>query len=285
MKKLLFLPLFICCLAHGQKIDKDLWSLVEAEKAFSKMAGEKNTRDAFVYFFAPNSVLVEGGKEVNGAEFIKQWKVDSSYIVWEPNFADISSSKDFGYTTGPAKFYKTKFDSVLLGTNYYASMWEKQPNGEWKVIFDLGSAISEDVPPSLTFSINPLSYKTNKISKEQALNDVLKIDKEYVAKLNAKNVTVESSYFSEEGRVHRPRIIPVKVLAAINAYTEPPGRTYIFGHLNGRVANSGDLAFTYGTLAVTIPVPNASPRNVNARYFRVWKKEGNTWKIVLDVNG
>lgn len=241
-------------------------------------------REAFVAFFAPNSADIEDGKEVNGLEHAKKMQVNTSYIVWEPNFADISSSKDFGYTTGPVRFYKSKGDSVPQGAIYYSTMWEKQPTGEWKVIFDLGSAKAEDVPPALTFTQQPLAKKAGAISKETALNDVLKLDKEYITKLNAKNGTVEASYFSDEGRVHRPRILPVKGKDAIAAYTDPKERVYVYNQLNGRVANSGDMAFTFGTIDVTIN-PNANPQQAHARYFRVWKKEGNNWKIVLDVLG
>ena len=284
MKKILILIVFISEFVYSQEKDKALLSLVNAERSFSKMSAETNLRTAFLYFFAPNSIANEGGKEVNGVEHSKKMKVDSSLVTWQPNFADIAVSKDFGYTTGPVTFYRTRMDTVPQGAIYYSTMWERQPGGDWKVIFDLGSAMAEPVPPALSFTKKPLALRVEMVSKKDAIADVLLLDREYIARLNAKNATVESSYFSDEGRVHRPGIFPLRGSAAIASYADTKDRVYVYTHLNGNAANSGDLAFTYGTVDITIN-SNANPQKSGARYFRVWKKEAGGRKIVLDVLG
>jgi ketosteroid isomerase-like protein len=284
MNKMFFLLLFTSLFANAQKDDRNLRSLIDAEKAFSKMSVDKNLREAFIYFFAPNSVSIVDGKEVNGLEEAKKMKVDSSLVVWEPVVADISSLKDFGYTTGPVKFYRSHSDTVPAGSIYYSTVWEKQPSGEWKVIFDLGSAKGETVMPAFEYSKKPLPLSAGLPYIEDRANEVLKIDREYTAALNAKNITVVPSYFSDEGRVHRPRIFPVKGKEAIEAFSDPKDRRYTYKHLNYRIAKSGDMAFTYGTVDVIIN-PGTDQKTAQGRYFRVWKRESGGWKIVLDVLG
>jgi ketosteroid isomerase-like protein len=284
MNKFFFLLLFTSLYASAQKDEKDLRSLIDAEKAFSKMSVDKNLREAFIYFFAPNSVSIVDGKEANGLEEAKKMKADSSLVVWEPVVADISSSKDFGYTTGPVKFYRSHSDTVPAGSIYYSTVWEKQPSGEWKVIFDLGSAKGEAAMPAFEYSKKPLPVSGQLLNKEVRANELLKSDKEYTAALNAKNITVVPSFFSDEGRVHRPRIFPVKGKAAIETFSDPKDRKYTYNHLNYRIARSGDMAFTFGTVDVIIN-PGPDQKTAQGRYFRVWKRESEGWKIVLDVLG
>jgi ketosteroid isomerase-like protein len=283
MKYLVLFFLLVSLQVRAQQ-DKDLRSLIEAERAFSQMSVERNTRDAFIYFFAPNSILIEEGKEVNGLEASKNRPADSTMLKWYPVYADIAGSKDFGWTTGPYQFFKNRQDTTPAGSGYYSSVWEKQPDGGWKVLFDLGSSVAEPQVPSLTTSSKPLMNQKNNLSQAAALSHVLEMDKKYIEDLNTKNTTFDKAFYSEEGRIHRPRTLPVIGTSAITGFKDPQEMVYSFKQLGGRSAKSGDMAFTYGLVDVLIN-RHGKNQNVNVRYFRIWKKEDGTWKIVLDIIG
>ena len=59
-------------------------------------------------------------------------------LIWEPTFAAIARSADFGYTTGPAKWRANKKDEKFLGYGQFVSIWKKQKDGSWKVALDCG---------------------------------------------------------------------------------------------------------------------------------------------------
>ena len=64
-------------------------------------------------------------------------------------------------------------------------------------------------------------------------------------------------------------------------FKETPIDSIQFRQLNGRIANSADMAFTYGLVEIS----GAAAKKTNLRYFRIWKKVNNEWKIVFDLLG
>jgi len=68
----LLLVLCVAVVAHGQSALQDM---VKTEQAFSKMAEEKNTRDAFLAFIADDGLLFRPGA-VNG----KKWMLEAMLV-------------------------------------------------------------------------------------------------------------------------------------------------------------------------------------------------------------
>src|SRR5205823_14387751 len=81
-------------------------SLIAAEKAYAKLAGEKGFREASLSVFADDAVIFTPNA-VNGKKFWRETKDDPA-ITWRPTFASISRSGDLGYTTGPSEFWKSR---------------------------------------------------------------------------------------------------------------------------------------------------------------------------------
>jgi hypothetical protein len=87
-----------------------LQEMVKTEQAFSKMAAEKNARDAFMMFIADDGLMFRPGA-VNG----KKWMLENplppsdkkSLLAWQPSYAGMAASGDLGFTTGPWEFKTT----------------------------------------------------------------------------------------------------------------------------------------------------------------------------------
>jgi len=101
MKKAILLILLLTVVAHAQSA---LHDMVKTEQAFSKMAEEKNIRDAFLAFIADDGLLFRPGA-VNGKQWMQEHPVPPSdknpLLAWQPAFAGMSVSGDLGFTTGP----------------------------------------------------------------------------------------------------------------------------------------------------------------------------------------
>lgn len=266
----------------SQHFSPALQSLINAEKAFASRSKETNTRRAFLDFLAPDAILLDGGKEVNGIQLWTTRPESSSLLFWEPVYADIASSNDFGWTTGPYWLYKTRSDTVAAFKGYYSTVWGKQPDGTWKVLFDLGGGIPDN--KKLRLSTSATKTKSSKaIDAQIELKNLLELDGEYSGKLSASGTSFDINFFSVEGRVHRAGRVPAVGLTDIKQIDERD-RKYEFTPIHGRIASSGDMAYTYGRGKVAIGGSN--PRVVEFSSFRIWKKEdGQQWKIVLDVLG
>lgn len=270
--------------AGAQKFPKPLQSVVDAERAFAQTSKETNTVNAFVSHLSPTATFLIQGEEVNGRESWKSRQPDNSLLYWYPVYADISSSEDFGYTTGPYSYYSDRKDTVPAFRGYYSTIWGKEDNGEWKVLFDLGGGVSTEDSLPLSASQIKLKLPKKKLNKEKALEDLLTADKNYVETLRAKGSSFDPLLFSEEGRIHRPRQLPVLGLGKIKLFKEE-NQKFDQTALNGKIASSGDMGYTYGKTKVIIN-KEGTERVLDLSYFRIWKKEdGIHWKIVLDVIG
>ena len=111
--------------------------MVESEKKFYRTAEESGTRAAFLTFLADDAIVFRPGP-VNGKEVWEKRAETGLDLIWEPTFAAIARSADFGYTTGPAKWRANKTEEKFLGHGQFISIWKKQKDGSWKVALDCG---------------------------------------------------------------------------------------------------------------------------------------------------
>src|ERR1700712_3967859 len=116
--------------------------VVKAERAFAQTAIDKNMQDAFLANMNDLSVVDLNGKFVKGIPlYQKQQKDTSGKLYWSPAFAAIAASGDFGYTTGPWR-YNAGGKDVAFGN--YATVWQKQIDGQWKFLIDLGNSFEQE---------------------------------------------------------------------------------------------------------------------------------------------
>ena len=145
-RSFLIFMLLVPVIVAGQKISDQLQSLAQAERDFAALCKAEGFKKSFSEFFDPTVVYFSGGNQVVFHDFIANEpdpkpEEDNGYMFWQPIYADISAANDFGYTTGPVYFYKSKKDEKPQGHMYYSSVWTKNAKGQWKVIMDLGVPI------------------------------------------------------------------------------------------------------------------------------------------------
>ena len=117
--------------------------LLEVDAAFSALSVKRGTGPAFERFAAPNGIAVGGtfifGPEAIGVAFASE---PGDSVSWVPRFADIAESGDLGFTIGDATF-------ALVATTFYTkylTVWQKQDNGSWRFVADLGNSRPAPAP-------------------------------------------------------------------------------------------------------------------------------------------
>ena len=113
-------------------------SMVQAEKNFANTALVASTKEAFVKFIDTAGIVFEKGNPVNGFELYTKSERRPGILTWEPEYAEISSSNDFGYTTGPWKYYANTLKDDPLAKGHFITVWHLNNNGEWKFLIDFG---------------------------------------------------------------------------------------------------------------------------------------------------
>jgi ketosteroid isomerase-like protein len=93
--------------------------------------------DAFVSFLSPEAVFFGGDGEIRGREAIAAaWKPlfegPDAPFSWRPDSATVLDSGSLGLTSGPV----LGSDGGRIGT--FNSVWRRETDGSWKVVFDRG---------------------------------------------------------------------------------------------------------------------------------------------------
>jgi ketosteroid isomerase-like protein len=292
MRTLLFILLiaFVLALAGivlGQSGGRTLQSLIESERAFSRLSEEKGIKEAFLTYLADDSIVFLP-KPVPGRKAYEAGPDDSPVLLtWEPAYAEIALDGDLGFTTGPYQVRdKSKpGDSARFG--HYVSLWQKQPGGFWKVVLDAG--IRHPQP-----GFKPMEVMTRKetgrpkrlvkVDKFGELNNLLQVEANFSAKAAAEGVLAAYIAFANDDiRIYRDGSLPEAGIKAVRqATTKSPGQL-TWEPMDGDVSRWGTLGFIFGT-ASTRRGGAKDAATASASYLRIWRKTPDgQWKIALDL--
>jgi ketosteroid isomerase-like protein len=294
MRTVLLSILVICGLiaaavAQNKSQANDLKSMVETERAFSRMSEERGTREAFAEFIAADGILFRPGPVVG-----KKWMPEHplppattrQWLSWQPIFAAVSRAGDLGYTTGPWQFKRDIKDAKPVAFGNFMTVWKKQANGSWKFVLDLGISNPEPPSPATTWQVPEGSQNTGQsklVNQEAERSILLIVDREFsnTSALRGGAAALRS-YAASDVRLFRNDKFPfVGKLAAADALVPLKGE-WTWTPSFADVSTSGDLGYSYGSYEVR-EKGGARAVSEKGNYARVWKKEGSTWKLVIDV--
>ncbi|MGH9702005.1 MAG: YybH family protein [Candidatus Acidiferrales bacterium] len=126
------------------KSSKGTDALLKADSDFASATAEKGL-EGFGSFLAddaatlrPNQPVISGKDSVVAA-WVQLLNNHTLSITWKPMTASISASGDLGFTVGSYEITKTDDKGKqVVATGKYVTIWRKQPDGSWKVVFDTG---------------------------------------------------------------------------------------------------------------------------------------------------
>jgi len=114
----------------------DFDDMVNAEKAFAADASARSTRAAFLTALADDGRLFAPGP-TNGKHLWEARAENQNRLEWTPAVAEIASSGDLGYTSGPWRLTNAGDDKPSAFGHFF-TVWKKQADGKWKVLVDHG---------------------------------------------------------------------------------------------------------------------------------------------------
>lgn len=123
-------------------------TLRQLEADFMQAAAERGA-DGYMSYYAEDAIEVPNGHDAihgkaNIAKTMGFLNDKNNQLTWTPVDAGISISGDLGWTSGTYEFRsKDKDGKVKVEQGKYTSIWKKQPDGNWKVVLDMGNASGE----------------------------------------------------------------------------------------------------------------------------------------------
>ena len=123
-------------------------TLHQLEADFMKAAAERGA-EGYMSYYADDAVEVPNGAEAihgkaNIAKTMSFLNDKNNQLTWTPVDAGISISGDLGWTSGTYEFRsKDRDGKVKVEYGKYTSIWKKQPDGNWKIVLDMGNVSAQ----------------------------------------------------------------------------------------------------------------------------------------------
>jgi ketosteroid isomerase-like protein len=121
--------------------------ILKADADFAQSVAERS-RERFLSFIADVTTFNGGTPaELHGREAVmKEWAdffdPNGPALWWIPTRGEVVGAGDLGYTTGRSVLRVKGTDgAVTERSGEYLTVWRRQRDGAWKVIFDTGSTL------------------------------------------------------------------------------------------------------------------------------------------------
>jgi len=139
---LLSLALFACKNKRStQDAVDDKLTMMDADRAFSRLSEEKGMKSAFLDYIDSNGVLLRPNHlpllGADAIDYLIQQNDSSFTLKWEPKNGAVAASGELGYTYGLYVLRPSTKDTLIYGN--YVSIWKKQKDGKWKFVLDSGN--------------------------------------------------------------------------------------------------------------------------------------------------
>ena len=254
-------------------------AMVESERKFYQTGQEKGTRAAFLAFLADDGVVFRPGP-VNGKEVWGKRPENGFDLIWEPTFAAIARSADFGYTTGPAKWRASKKEEKFLGYGQFISIWKKQKDGSWKVALDCGIENPEPAskPESLRLVVPEEGQEVKILESRGKTLPLPEAHQKFVDAAKANSADATLGVAADEIRVYREGSFPAVGKDAAGALLSAKAGKMSFEQLGGDMSRSADLAHSYGKYSLS-----RDGKTEAGHFFQIWQTDATgMWKLVVD---
>jgi ketosteroid isomerase-like protein len=251
---------------------KGIDNLIQAEKNFAAYSVAHSTKEAFLKVMDSSSVMFENGKPVKGIEFWNKREKNTSMLNWRPQYAEISASEDFGYTTGPWTFQNSVNDPVSA-RGQYITVWHLDKNGEWKFLVDFGiNNKSADSTVELRIIDVPKQAGNEKVIPHIA--PLVAAENNFNKLFAQKKSKAYKTWLSKESILNRNGFLPAVISTNRLILIDSTPMAIKYSMNDWGISPVPDMGYTYGTTII-----NGKTEN----YLRIWRREKTGWKIAVEV--
>lgn len=118
--------------------------VLKTEIAFAKTMADRDL-EAFLTFVAAEAVFFGSDRALRGIEAVKSawgpfFQGAAAPFSWEPEFVEVLDSGKLAFSSGPVRDPQGR----RVGT--FNSVWRRDANGRWKVVFDKGCPACDAAP-------------------------------------------------------------------------------------------------------------------------------------------
>ena len=269
MKKKFF---FIAIVLLSTRIfgQRSIDSLIQAEKNFANTSLVVSTNEAFIKFIDTAGIVFDKGKPVNGLHLYSNSQRRPGILTWEPEYAEIASSNDFGYTTGPWKFYQNSPKDNPVAEGYFVTVWHLTDHNQWKFLIDFGITCAKK---NKKVTVKKRSAGNLKLEQEnpQSLNQA---EEKFIQAYTSQGAKAYDSFLSSQSRINYAGFLPATNSGERKILLDSLPSNIHYTILGSGMSPRKDLGYVYGSAVIN---------DKQDGYLRIWRKEENGWKIAVEV--
>lgn len=236
-------------------------ALAAEESRFAAHSVAHGMRDAFVEFFAGDSVLLRPDP-VNGREYMKAQKNPPIVLDWKSRLVVVSGSGELGLSTGPWKSTSKANPTEPASFGQFFSIWQKQKDGAWKVLMDHGISHGNSEAPAQQLRSIDLP-DTGKGSRRGVTDDP---ERQFIAAATRDTADAYRQFSGNHTRLLREQRAPIDGAAAIATYLKSQTGQWTWRPGRQAASTAGDFSYTLGTWTHRSPAGLQS----QGHYIRVW---------------
>ncbi|GET24671.1 DUF4440 domain-containing protein [Prolixibacter sp. NT017] len=149
MKKLIVVFLtslfFFSSCKTGKETRMNQWKeeIRETEQTFAEMARKEGIPKAFLTYADDNAVILRNKQLIKWKQAIQDFysrqitPKEQVSLTWKPDFVDVSSSGDLGYTYGSYQYTVTdSLGNTKTSEGIFHTVWKRQSDGSWRFVWD-----------------------------------------------------------------------------------------------------------------------------------------------------
>lgn len=129
----------LCCCTSppAKRVDSTRPEVEAREIAFAKTMADRDF-DTFQTFISPEGIFFSGNEPIRGRDAISQkwahyFEGETAPFSWRPDVVEVLDSGRLALTSGPVR----SASGEVIGR--FNSIWRKEEDGQWRVIFDKGN--------------------------------------------------------------------------------------------------------------------------------------------------
>lgn len=253
--------------------------LAAEEAKFAAYSVQHGMRDAFVEFFADDSILLRPDP-VNGREFMKARQNPPIILDWKSQLAILAASGDLGLSTGPWVSTSKTNPAEPAAYGQFFSIWQKQSDGSWKVLIDHGISHGNNPAPDKALRAQDVAPAKGAAARKQMPDP----EKSFVLATAARGAAeAYQDVVGEKTRLLREERAPIDGRRAIDTYLKSVAGIWQWQSSRQGVSAAGDLAYALGTWSHR----NKAGINAQGHFIRVWvcdRASGpDRWQLAAEV--
>jgi len=261
------------------QLPEKIGGLISADRNAAALSKQTTPHEALSSIIDKESVFYVPSA-VNAFNYLNNRPNIADVMTWEPNFALLSKSQEFGVTSGKMTFQKV---GAVQRNGQYVTIWKRNRKGDWKVAIRAEvENYGKNKRGELHFVEPDDSWYQKQRSKarlQQREDIVMSTDQLFSKVLQADNQEAYKEFLDEDARFYFPwheeiigknNILNFLKKQRIEIVTEPleVGRSY-----------SGELAYSLGTANVYY-----KDKVIKFNYIRIWDlKEDFQWRVALEM--